>query len=67
MSRSLHQNPLEPQGFKGFFPCGSFPLSGSNAPDVFLRAICTFLFHLLSDMAVNVQRKGGGAAAIIEQ
>ena len=74
-SSSLHhENPLEPQGFEGFFltsevcfplffPYGGFPLPSGNAPDKVLHPLCAFPLHLLSHMTIDVQGKSGGSVA----
>ena len=74
-SSSLHhENPLEPQGFEGFFltsevcfplffSYGGFPLPSGNAPDKVLHPFSTFPLHLIGDMTVDIQCKGGGGMA----
>lgn len=44
-----------------FFTC--FPLSSSNAPDKVLHPLCAFPLHLIGDMTVDIQCKGGGGMA----
>ena len=48
--------------FHGVFPL-VFPLETGNALYKLLHAVCASLFHLLCDMAVHVQREGGGIVA----
>ena len=41
----------------------NFPLSSSNAPDKVLHPLCAFPLHLIGDMTVDIQCKGGGGMA----
>ena len=49
--------------FPLFFPYGGFPLPSGNAPDKVLHPFSTFPLHLIGDMTVDIQCKGGGGMA----
>lgn len=49
--------------FPLFFSYGGFPLPSGNAPDKVLHPFSTFPLHLIGDMTVDIQCKGGGGMA----
>jgi hypothetical protein len=51
--------------FPYFTLIAQFPLTGGNILDEAIHPVSTFSFHLLGDVTVNVQCKGGGCIAQI--
>jgi len=49
--------------FHYFTLIAQFPLTGGNILDKAIHPVSTFSFHLLGDVTVNVQSKGGGCMA----
>jgi hypothetical protein len=49
--------------FPYFTLIAQFPLTGGNILDKAIHPVSTFSFHLLGDVTVNVQSKGGGCMA----